>query len=96
MSLLDKPTFPSTTLLGAVYVVGLAFLYLVAYAWSLTLLWGWHVAPVLHVPLLNFKTALGMGLTLRLLMGSYSKTADVEWAGLLATLVVGWVLHMLG
>lgn len=75
--------------------------------WALTVLWGWFVAPVFHLPQLNLPAAIGLGAIISFLTWEgvdaqepqrtrtekAARTA-VVWARPLLAVGFGWIVHL--
>ncbi len=88
----------AVALLSAVFLgaVGLFLAAILARGFVLTVLWGWFAVPVFGLPPLGIAPALGLAVLLNYLLNH--KRADQSLAGIfgnaLATLGVGWVIHL--
>jgi hypothetical protein len=80
------------------------------HGWVLTIMWGWFMVPVFHLPRLSLVPAIGIGLTIRFLI-YHSTVSDPDDKGKsfghqlgkatglaifvpLLILVEGWVIHL--
>jgi hypothetical protein len=71
--------------------------------WVLSIMWGWFIVPLFHLPPLSILQAIGLTLVVVLLTGSASKTAQTSEErvtniatgviGPFIALLVGWIIH---
>lgn len=109
MSTSDEAFSGLLSCLGAIALIPLVLVitYLIN-GWVLTILWGWFIVPIFHLPALTLIPALGLGIVAGYL--TYQTPPDVEtvkrgsWERMfvtvggaliqpLITLVVAWIIH---
>lgn len=75
--------------------------------WALTVLWGWFVAPVFHLPQLSLPAAIGLGAIVSFLTWEGVDAQEPErtrteriarvivvWSRPLLAVGFGWVVHL--
>ena len=88
-------------------IVGFFAFAFVSACWSgyvLSILWGWFMVPVFHLPTLSIPTAIGIALVIGYLtkqdMSNLKKEEDRKWYSVLfeafmrpaVSLLVGWIV----
>jgi hypothetical protein len=96
---MSKPSLQAAVAVcGAAFIgaVGLFLAAVLARGFVLTVLWGWFAVPVFGLPALGIAPALGLTVLLGYLLNHKKEgqsLADI-FAGALAALGVGWVIHL--
>lgn len=106
-SLADEIWAASLTLIGAfAFIVATIAAAAALKGWVLTVLWGWFVVPVFHLPQLSLPAAIGLSAIVGYLTReNVDAVAPVRtrkqklgraafvWSGPFAALGFGWIVH---
>ena len=90
-------------LIGFLFVMLLFTVGIILKGWVLSILWGWFVAPVFHLPQLSVVVAIGVSLALSYTINGMSARKSAPnnagedvitlLIGPLFVLFIGWIIH---
>lgn len=55
--------------------------------WALSVLWGWFMVPVFELPIISLVQAIGISMTIGLLVSHTTDTDSKEWTDIVGTYI---------
>lgn len=81
--------------LAILYVPVMLLVAALAHGYALSVLWGWFIVPLFHLPVLTISQALGLGLVVGLLAKEVDDSGSTEEDKSIATILISGTIKSL-